>query len=240
MTYLTLKDFVCSDFDSFAGSRDYPARDCVDADRAWSASPSSTTAPCCGNSTLVMASVAMMTEALAYGITELPLQTLLSGGTDPSYSSTDYFVKYYLHHYSFLFQLIVSRNQRMAGVSYYARKTNKHDAPTRVEVVPGYWSFNYQSTRLETVLWGLMLIGAGFTVAHDRRNLVEHFCGNAALLRQEDSMRYRHRRTCLAEFVHFSARWSAYVVAFEIPSIVLPLLFELLMPFLQARATPAR
>lgn len=96
MTYLDLEDFVCSGFDSVTGERRYPARDCEQADRAWAASPSSLTAPCCDNSTLVRASIAMMTEALAYGITELPLETLLSGGSDPSYSSTEYFVKFYI------------------------------------------------------------------------------------------------------------------------------------------------
>ena len=66
----------------------YPSRDCVEEDAAWALNPSSLTAPCCANATLVRASVAMMTEALAYGITELDLETLLSGGTDPSYSSS--------------------------------------------------------------------------------------------------------------------------------------------------------
>ena len=76
-----------------------------------------------------------MTEALAYGITSLPLETLLTGGTDPSYSSTEYFVQFYADHYNFLLQLIVSRGQRMAGSSFYVGP-RRRDAPDRVEVIP--------------------------------------------------------------------------------------------------------
>ena len=241
MTYLSLADFICSDFDSVEGSAAYPSRDCTQVDTLWAASPSSLTAPCCTNATLVRASVAMMTEALAYGITELPLQTLLSGGTDPSYSSTEYFVQHYIDRYSFILQLIVSRDQRMVGVSNYASKTASVDAPSRVNVVPGYWSFNYQASKMQSILSGIMLVGGFFTFAHDRRLLVDHFWGNAALLRaeaQEDAMGNvaAAARTWMEEFIYFSARWSAYVVLIEIPSILLPLLFEFLMPFLQVCA----
>jgi hypothetical protein len=147
--------------------------------------------------------------------------------------------------YSFILQVVVSRNQRMAGVSNYASKTAKNDAPERVKVVPGYWSFNYLNVGLQTVLSCLLLIGAGCAFAHDRRLLVDHFCGNAALLRAEahaEGQRdgnARVGRTCWAEFLSFSQRWSIYVVLIEIPSIMLPLLFELLMPFLQV-LTPRR
>ena len=48
----------------------------------------------------------MMTEALAYGITSLPLTTLLSGGSDPSYSSTEYFVRFYIDHFRFILQVL--------------------------------------------------------------------------------------------------------------------------------------
>ena len=152
MTFLSLEDFICSDFDSKDGERDYPSRDCALEDRAWAAGPSSLTAPCCANATLVKASVAMMTEALAYGITELPLETLLSGGTDPSYSSTEYFVSFYIDKKSFILQLIVSRSQRMAGTSFYVGKT-KEDAPTRVEVIPGYCAGSRGSNHTAGRVW---------------------------------------------------------------------------------------
>ena len=67
--------------------------------------------------------------------------------------------------YSFILQVVVSRNQRMAGVSNYASKTAKNDAPERVKVVPGYWSFNYLNVGLQTVLSCLLLIGAGYYVS---------------------------------------------------------------------------
>ena len=232
MTFLGLEDFVCSDFDSKIGQRDYPSRDCEAEDRTWAASPSSLTAPCCANATLVKASVAMMTEALAYGITELPLETLLSGGTDPSYSSTEYFVKFYIEHNSFILQLIISRQQRMTGVSNYVGKRKK-DAPLLVDIVPGYWSFNYDNMELQQWLLWLMLFSGGFTLAHDRRLMVDHFCGESNLLRFEVQQHKSQQRTFLQELFLFFRRWSLYVVSVQIPSILLPLLVELCMPFLQ-------
>ena len=104
MTFLGLDDFICSDFDSTVGQRHYPSRNCPLEDAAWAASPSSLTAPCCSNATLVRGSVAMMTESIAYGITELPLTRLLGGGSDPSYSSTEYFVNHYVETKAFILQ----------------------------------------------------------------------------------------------------------------------------------------
>ena len=80
---------VCSDFDSEKGSAAYPSRNCEVDDARWAMAPSSLSAPCCENATLVRASVAMMTESLAYGITTLPLGQLLSGGSDNTYSSAE-------------------------------------------------------------------------------------------------------------------------------------------------------
>ena len=62
----------------------------------------------------------MMTEALAYDITSLPLAKLLAGGTDPSYSSTAYFVDHYVSTRHFILQLIVSRAQRFAATEFHA------------------------------------------------------------------------------------------------------------------------
>ena len=141
MTFLSLEDFVCSDFDSRHGSNYYPSRDCESEDADWAAHPSSLSAPCCANATLVTASIAMMTESLALGVTEMPLDTLLSGGTDPSYSSTEYFINHHVTEDNFLLQLIVSRSQRMAGSSFHVVEGDA-DAPNRVQILPIYWSFN--------------------------------------------------------------------------------------------------
>ena len=65
MFSLELSDFICADFDSFAGSSDYPARDCAPDDAAWAASPSVNSAPCCVNNTLARASLLLMAE---YGV----------------------------------------------------------------------------------------------------------------------------------------------------------------------------
>ena len=60
------------------------------------------------------------------GITSLPIDTLLHGGTDPSYSSTEYFVQHYVETKQFIMQLIVSRAQRFAATEY-------HVAPVRAD-----------------------------------------------------------------------------------------------------------
>ena len=106
MGFLGLEDFICSDFDSQAGSNSYPSRNCAVADAAWASNPTSTSAPCCHNTTLVTASIAMMTEALAYGKTHMPVEKLLSGGTDPSYSSTEYFIKNNIKSKKFIMQVM--------------------------------------------------------------------------------------------------------------------------------------
>ena len=56
----TLQDFVCSDFDSIAGSNDYPDRDCLLANQEYAAAPSPLKAPCCAIPQLVQASMATM------------------------------------------------------------------------------------------------------------------------------------------------------------------------------------
>lgn len=221
MTYLDLEDFVCSDFDSVVGSAVYPSRDCWAEDRLWAKSPSSLTAPCCGNATLVRASVAMMTEAIAYGLTELPLARLLSGGTDHSYSSTEFFVRHFEQEENFMLQLIVSRDQRMAGIEYHVAAL-KDDAPDRVHIIPAYWSFNYANVQLQHLLLGIMCVAGVLTLAHDRRRMVEHFCGPV-----------RIQRSLWDEILDWRRQWGPYVVLVEIQSIVLPLVVEVLMPFLQ-------
>ena len=56
----TLADFVCSDFDSIAGTTDYPPRDCMAANADYAMSPSANKAPCCKLPQLVQASMAIM------------------------------------------------------------------------------------------------------------------------------------------------------------------------------------
>ena len=60
LSSFTLQDFVCSDFDSSAGTSDYPTRDCAASDAEYAAAPSPTRAPCCRDPTLVRASMSIM------------------------------------------------------------------------------------------------------------------------------------------------------------------------------------
>ncbi len=167
LTFLGLTEFVCSDFDSTAGSSLYPPRDCVAVDAAWASHPSSTSAPCCTNATLVRASVAMMTEALAYGITEMSLSKLLSGGSDPSYSSTEYFADANVRDKHFVLQLIVSRSMHMAAIEYHAQYIDPKNAPGVLEASTTFWSFDFSNQPLQAFLLLLMFLAGLGTLLHD-------------------------------------------------------------------------
>lgn len=110
MRPIGLESFICSDFYSVAGRSDYPDRDCAEADSAWAAHPDADSAPCCDNSSLVTASIAMMVEHIEFGITTMPLEQLLSGGTDPDFkrrelAATEYFVSHYIDIHQFIMQV---------------------------------------------------------------------------------------------------------------------------------------
>ena len=157
LAFLGLDSFICSDFDSLEGVTSYPPRDCAEADATWAAAPSSRSAPCCGDPKLVTASIAMMVEALVYGTTTMPLRTLLNGGSDPSFSSTEYFVRHYIDSYQFIMQLVVSQRGRMAAVQYHANWVDREDAPERLTPRTTYWSFNYQASGMLDMLRLMML-----------------------------------------------------------------------------------
>jgi hypothetical protein len=70
---LTLADFICSDFDSQAGSSEYPMRDCERDDAVWAAQPTVNTAPCCMNNTLALYSLVLMASYAQFGVEALSL-----------------------------------------------------------------------------------------------------------------------------------------------------------------------
>lgn len=217
LAFLGLKDFVCSDFDSLEGVASYPPRDCMEADAVWASNPSSNSAPCCGNATLVTASIAMMVEALVYGQTTMELGTLLSGGSDPSFSSTEYFVAHNIDVHKFVTQLVVSQKGRMAAVQYHASWYDREHVPGRVDPTTTYWSFNYQGNRVMDTLSYAILALAALTLMHDHHALmwtvVSCSSGANQLLEQ--------------------ALDSTYVTAIEMPSVVLPLALEGFRPFMK-------
>ena len=217
LAFLGLDAFVCSDFDSLPGKTTYPRRDCPEVDASWAARPTSDSAPCCGNATLVTASIAMMVEALVYKTTTMPLDTLLSGGSDPSFSSTEFFVTHYIDLYSFIMQLVVSQRGRMAAVQYHARWVDREDAPGRVKPSATFWSFNYQpNSTMELLRLGMLFLGL-LTVLHDRRAVLRAF-------------RYGTLSHALAELDKTLS--NTYVTAIEVPSTLLPVALEIFRPFL--------
>ena len=217
LAFLGLDSFICSDFDSHEGVNEYPRRDCVDSDADWAASPSSNSAPCCGNATLVRASIAMMVEFDAYGKTTLPLAMLLSGGSDQSFSSTEYFVEHYIDEHSFIMQVVVSQRSRMAAVQYHADWVDREDAPGRLLSSATFWSFNYQaSDKLELLRIVTIAIGI-LTFVHDRRALL------SALTSGQMPRAVQVLEESMADL---------YVTAVELPSTLLPISLEFCRPFL--------
>ena len=86
-----------------------------------------------------------------------------------------HFVQFHITNQAFILQLIVSRAQRMAATAYHAAHT-KSDAPLRVDVRPAFWSFNYESVRLENTLLSIMFATGLLTFIHDRREMLAHWC----------------------------------------------------------------
>ena len=105
LTRLSLADFVCSDFSSEEHSTDFPSRDCPARDEEWALYPRSTSAPCCRNATLVRASIVMMGEAVLYDTVHESFDVLLAGGRDPSFSSSELFVREQVEKQHFILQV---------------------------------------------------------------------------------------------------------------------------------------
>jgi len=127
----------------------------------------------------------------------------------------------------------------MAGIEYHVGK-HKTDAPNILRVLPQYWSFNYAADGLEDALFIFMCVAGAMTLAHDRRLMVEHFFGDPEL---KNRLVQRGSRGSVyhlpwwhwlpLEVLEWSKRWSLYVTLIEIPSVLLPMLFEVMLPFLQ-------
>jgi Leucine-rich repeat (LRR) protein len=140
MTKLSLQDFLCSDFDTSAGSSEYPPRDCLDADAAWASAPTPNSAPCCRNTTLQEASLRMMARYQATGDLTAPLAEL----SDAAYVETrgeelDEFVSSQVLEGA-IFQVVVSRGQRMLGIEYGVKQPAIEWFPQRLETSYAVWS----------------------------------------------------------------------------------------------------
>ena len=122
LRFIGLESFVCSGFDSQRNSEFYPERDCAAQDAAWALAPSSDSAPCCHNTTLLRASIAMMAMHARTGVTRQPL-SVLTGNV----AGTRNFVEQHVANDRFLIQVVVSRHQHMAAAQYRAtHRTRDH------------------------------------------------------------------------------------------------------------------
>mmetsp|Transcript_44285 Transcript_44285/g.137927 ORF Transcript_44285/g.137927 Transcript_44285/m.137927 type:complete len:724 (+) Transcript_44285:75-2246(+) len=141
MKKTSLAAFACADFDSTVGTNDYPPRDCATADAAWARFPTPTEAPCCGNHTLVMASIMMMARSHERGETHMPLEVLVHQGKDEA--ALKAMVRSQLNRSDTVLQLIISRAQRMVGIHYTAQEGYVPWTPSVVRASMRFWFRRY-------------------------------------------------------------------------------------------------
>ena len=168
MHILEMGDFVCSDWSIDIETAHYPLRDCRAADAAWRANPTAHGAPCCDDPELVLASVALIAAYKEHGIATETIEHLtnLSAGALGNEKIHSY-VDHHIDTDNFLLQLIISRDERMVGVMYTAKRVDAEHQPHLVDPSTSYWSFNYyaeaegKTTVLAVVMhlaWALSLI----------------------------------------------------------------------------------
>jgi len=203
MNHLSMAQFICSDFLSIADSDEYPSRDCAAADAAFALNPSATedTTPCCADATLVRASVAAMA---AVGTSAEVPQTLeeLLGGVD---ELTSQLLEKRIDESGGLYQVIVSRELRMAGIQYYATWDDKENAPGHITPKSQFWTYSYNHSVVKDYLLILVLAFGILSLMHE---VVQPWTENVESVR--------------------GYVLNPFMLMVEIPTIVLPPLIELL------------
>ena len=218
LRFLGLESFLCSDFDSQQNSEVYPTRDCAVQDARWAAAPSSDTAPCCKNATLVKASIKIMAQHESDGRTTSTLQRLQVGNE----AATLEFVKRHVNSDQFLMQLIVSRRQRMAATQYRASWVDHEGAPTKLDTMATYWSANYSIPWELASLRLALLVALVMTFMHDRR------MQRADAVRESmQSQRAKHAAV-QDDNGELRLRGKGYVLCIELPSTFGPLALEVM------------
>lgn len=203
MNHLSMAQFICSDFLSIAGSDEYPSRDCAAADAAFALNPSATedTTPCCADATLVRASVAAMA---AVGTSAEVPQTLeeLLGGVD---ELTSQLLEKRIDESGGLYQVVVSRELRMAGIQYYATWDDKENAPGHIMPKSQFWTYSYNHSVVKDYLLVLVLAFGILSLMHE---IIQPWTENVESIR--------------------GYVLNPFMLIVEIPTIVLPPLIELL------------
>jgi hypothetical protein len=203
MNHLSMGQFICSDFLSIADSDEYPSRDCPAADAAFALNPSATeeTTPCCSDATLVRASVAAM-AAVGTSV-EVPetLEELL-GGVD---ELTSQLLEKRIDESGGLYQVVVSRELRMAGIQYYATWDDKENAPGHIMPKSQFWTYSYNHSVVKDYLLVLVLAFGILSLMHE---IIQPWTENVESIR--------------------GYVLNPFMLIVEIPTIVLPPLIELL------------
>ena len=203
MNHLSMAQFICSDFLSIAGSDEYPSRDCAAADAAFALNPSATedTTPCCADATLVRASVAAMAAVGTSAEVPQTLEGLLSGVDE----LTSQLLEKRIDESGGLYQVIASRELRMAGIQYYATWDDKENAPGHITPKSQFWTFSYNHGVVKEYLLILVLAFGILSLMHE---IIQPWTENVESIR--------------------GYVLNPFMLIVEIPSIVLPPLIELL------------
>ena len=203
MNHLSMAQFICSDFLSIAGSDEYPSRDCAAADAAFALNPSATedTTPCCADATLVRASVAAMAAVGTSAEVPQTLEGLLSGVDE----LTSQLLEKRIDESGGLYQVIASRELRMAGIQYYATWDDKENAPGHITPKSQFWTFSYNHGVVKEYLLILVLAFGILSLMHE---IIQPWTENVESIR--------------------SYVLNPFMLIVEIPTIVLPPLVELL------------
>ena len=239
MFQLELADFICSDFDSKAGSSDYPRRECDAENALWASSPSVHSAPCCSNNMLALFSLLLMAEYATLGTEYATLARLEAvanntvarnalfgewtrlqispGSVRGGSSETDH-----------LIQIIVSRDGRMAGVSFKAAFIDQSWFPEVIKTWQEIWSQRYDDAS-----WGLFVVFVLFTTVDGLHELMDvgyefrYLYRTARRRHGFDELSMLRKRLLIAE-VCFMQASRIFLLLIELPSILLPITLEIL------------
>ena len=143
----------------------------------------------------------------------LPLREVGEEASLASMGASEQFVEHRVRHEQFLLQLIVSRDLHMASISYHTHQPVA-DAPRAITAGASYWSFNYASLRTQAVLVVLLYALGILTMIHDWREVW-------AWVRADPELRPAK-----------GLRLGLYGWLVKLPSVIAPLVLELLRPHL--------
>eukprot|EP00966_Prymnesium_polylepis_P302069 6978861-Prymnesium_polylepis.1 len=113
-------------------------------------------------------------------------------------------------------QLTISRQQRMAAVSYHAHAPK--DAPQHLVPHPSYWSYNYSNFDVQKMLVWWMVATAILTLLHDQRWAIA---------------KWTHSGLGFYKGIQLVKFRQPYTYLVELPSVAVPLLLEFARPNLE-------